>query len=437
MFSTRSRFRFGLRKQRYKKSKKNLDEKFLDALGSASQRTRQVLMVIQLFSLLVAVMVFNSLKVNWTESRLDTARDAQFLYSCLASEQDLALNRETAPESQSDGHQQVPFEPKEPPQSSSFLDPESWKLQILSNPACPIGTSAGDLTEKGIPERTVAKFQNLFSSTRHWFTEKAARGESSSTKEPDAKSKLAFEQARRCIKGLRALQLGKSIQSDSLTPMSCEAFGQEAKNLFLAALFIEYRRYSKEELRDYVNRLEQFRLDHVTSFPVPFVGVRVDVNSLGLFANFGFLTLFVWFGLSLGREKENVAQVREHPNKEAILRIIRVESLFAPLGSYRSKKIKRFQKRGTLGLLCLWMVRWIPTRWVEFIVLLAMGAPVALLTAQLANDLSTLDIGIAVNPWFAFATVVGQFLLFSINTGVFLWCWARYCLLLEEWELDA
>lgn len=63
---------------------------------------------------------------------------------------------------------------------------------------------------------------------------------------------------------------------------------------------------SKSELGPVIQRLEAARVDHILLIRIPFFGVVLDVNDLGLLGGFTFVVILMWFRFSLWREYYNL-----------------------------------------------------------------------------------------------------------------------------------
>ena len=63
---------------------------------------------------------------------------------------------------------------------------------------------------------------------------------------------------------------------------------------------------SKDELRAYIQKLQEFQTENVNFVRIPFFGVVFDVNDLGLIAGFTFLVILGWFRFSVARELSNI-----------------------------------------------------------------------------------------------------------------------------------
>ncbi len=273
-------------------------------------------MAIQLFSLLVVVMMFNSWSLNWTTSRLDTARQARFLYECA-----------------------------DPPSGLTVEMKDDWAVLAIKDREILEGYAADWVSRcTGIPEK-----------------------------------------------------------------------GSLNRELLGAASFLLRRGFSQGELSQHIQRLEDFRLQNVSSFPVPLIGVRIDVNGLGIFAGLGFATLLLWFGLSLSRESANIAYIKEEPSRAKAMDLILAESLFAP---HSSKKGSRAVQRA-----------------LELVPVVALSFPLALLVLQLWNDWGpTFSIGSAVDFDLASATIAAELILISVNLALLVWCSTLYQRVLKEWD---
>lgn len=245
----------------------SIEEELLTSARRASRQSTRVLIVIQIFSILIAAMVWNSSKWNWTHSRIRNAQIAQFLVE------------------------------------SKCADDHLW------------------------------------------------RDEDSDTK------------AQKMIACLRDREERALVYRDD--------------DIKGAAEFLLDRRYGSTSLSDFRNRLEEFRFENVTTFPIPLSGVRVDVNGLGVVAGIGFVILLGWLYLSLKRERENLPIVLERLGEPGV-DLLRMESFFNPEATSETEATGK-QWRG------------------HAVTITAVIFPAVLLSFIIANDIKTIDRGLYLN----------------------------------------
>jgi len=74
-----------------------------------------------------------------------------------------------------------------------------------------------------------------------------------------------------------------------------------------AKAWLKYRgMQDREQLAESVKKLEQARVDSVLLIKIPFFGIVVDINDLGLLGGFTFVVILMWFRFSLWREYFNL-----------------------------------------------------------------------------------------------------------------------------------
>lgn len=63
---------------------------------------------------------------------------------------------------------------------------------------------------------------------------------------------------------------------------------------------------SREQLENHLRQLVTLKVEQVTRIHIPFFGVSIDINDLGLFAGLTFVVILLWFRFSLLRELNNI-----------------------------------------------------------------------------------------------------------------------------------
>lgn len=94
-----------------------------------------------------------------------------------------------------------------------------------------------------------------------------------------------------------------------------------------ARQFIVNKKYSPSQARKYLEDLENSFVDRTVIVSVPFLGITLDVNDLGLLGACAFALFLTWLGLTIRREAENVALLFEQASDSDIGEIYRLLSM--------------------------------------------------------------------------------------------------------------
>lgn len=106
-------------------------------------------------------------------------------------------------------------------------------------------------------------------------------------------------------------------------------------------------RLSPVEARQLLDNLRKSFIDHTITVAVPFFGVTLDVNDLGLLGGITFLLVLIWLLFSVRREAENVGAVFRNKTGEELSGIYHLLDMAQVLTVPPRKKLKRN-----------WLVRW-------------------------------------------------------------------------------
>jgi hypothetical protein len=82
----------------------------------------------------------------------------------------------------------------------------------------------------------------------------------------------------------------------------------------------KHRMFNKpDRLQQFIQYLERVHAERVLMFQIPIFGVLVDVNDLGFFSGLAFTIILIWFRFSLRREYTNLKTVFEKARKKGKL----------------------------------------------------------------------------------------------------------------------
>lgn len=99
-------------------------------------------------------------------------------------------------------------------------------------------------------------------------------------------------------------------------------------------------RLSPAEARQQLESLRKSFIDHTITVAVPFFGVMLDVNDLGLLGGITFLLVLIWLLFSVRREAENVAAVFHNKTGEELSGIYQLLDMAQVLTIPPRKKLK-------------------------------------------------------------------------------------------------
>jgi len=179
--------------------------------------------------------------------------------------------------------------------------------------------------------------------------------------------------------------------------------------------FLYDERYDSVDVADLMKQLKHFRFENVTTFPIPFTGVRVDVNALGLVAGIGLSVLLGWLYLSLARERHNLPLIEEKLGPDGI-HILCMESFFNPetCEAPLPRTHQRFRR---------------------FLPAFALAFPAILLGFIIVNDLLTFERGYRVNPDMTIFNTTGE-AVFLFWTLLFVCLSVREYVEMRRWWLS-
>jgi len=109
-------------------------------------------------------------------------------------------------------------------------------------------------------------------------------------------------------------------------------------------------------MREELSVIEQARVQNVILLKVPFFGVVLDINNLGLLAGFSFSVILFWFFFSLSTELRNVKDTFEHASaigqRQLCVRLLAMRQVFTlpPHDSGSGKTLLALVIRGLLLL---------------------------------------------------------------------------------------
>ncbi|MCP4569316.1 MAG: hypothetical protein GY841_17215 [FCB group bacterium] len=89
------------------------------------------------------------------------------------------------------------------------------------------------------------------------------------------------------------------IQPDSLS-------GIARKSYYQARSFYIKKGFDHDRLVAYITNLEALRTERVLHISIPFVGIIIDVNDLGLFSGVTFAVILIWFSFHSRKELNNL-----------------------------------------------------------------------------------------------------------------------------------
>jgi hypothetical protein len=112
--------------------------------------------------------------------------------------------------------------------------------------------------------------------------------------------------------------------SSQLKPPDCKPtqhnpFCADEPELERVKAFLARRGLSPIQARKYLETLEASNVERTLNVTVPFLGITLDVNDLGLLAGITFLFLLTWLLYSLRREEENVGMLFARTKDEDLL----------------------------------------------------------------------------------------------------------------------
>jgi len=114
-----------------------------------------------------------------------------------------------------------------------------------------------------------------------------------------------------------------------------------------AKSLIALARLSPLEARQRLESLQKSFIEHTITVSVPFFGVTLDVNDIGLLGGITFLLVLIWLLFSLKREAENVGAVFRGKTGEELSGVYQLLDMAQVLTIPPRRKLKRN-----------WLVRW-------------------------------------------------------------------------------
>jgi hypothetical protein len=215
------------------------------------------------------------------------------------------------------------------------------------------------------------------------------------------------------------------IVDNSLTdpePGGCKRTEQEPfcpDEVKTAQKFLTLARLTPGQARKRLETLQNSFIEHTVTVAVPFFGITLDVNDLGILGGITFLLVLTWLLFSLRREAENIgllfatAEERDLPGMYRLLDMSQVLSV-PPRKQLKRNRIFKFM------WLCLERILFFP--------------PLLLQGFVVWNDYNTLPRAQVLNPELArteFGWEVGLLIALSAITFV---CLAKAMEVSEHWE---
>jgi len=210
------------------------------------------------------------------------------------------------------------------------------------------------------------------------------------------------------------------LKASGCEPKSVELSQEEKELLERSTRYVELRKaLSCDLLRDWAQNLERVRIEQVMLIKVPFFGISIDVNDLGIIAGFTFVVILIWFRFSLSRELTNLRVVfrqgRDHDELKAYYDVLAMEQVMTV------PHMREETRRG------LWW--WIPKALFFF--------PAAIEFIIMLNDARTWKIGLALNLEHTMLLYALGFVFFVLIMALTLNCVSLSRQVDREWGVTA
>jgi hypothetical protein len=210
--------------------------------------------------------------------------------------------------------------------------------------------------------------------------------------------------------------------NDDPQPSACTRTAQEpfcTDEINRAKTYITLARLTPAEARKRLEVLETAFIEHTVTVAVPFFGITLDVNDIGILGGITFLLVLTWLLFSLRREAENVRLLFKTSSDEDIGGVYRLLDMSQVLNVPPRKHLQQNRIFKFLWL-CLDRILFFP--------------PLILQAFVVWSDYKTLPRGLVLNPGLAkmeFAWEVGLFLAVSAMTIL---CLVKAKEVSEHWE---
>lgn len=236
-------------------------EELLKASIGASERSRRVMFISQIFGLLILIATVNTLITDWMSVRRDVARDARLILWCIESDsRSLGNQQPTVP--RLERYEHLWSYSDDTPPSDGGVSPST-----ASHLATPVVRSNVDRT----------------------YQESMTAGE------------RANESAVWRLMNACRVRLPRVYDTNA-----------GIDRMRRAAWLLVKRRWMEQDITSIYGIMDGLERDVGYSVPVSFLGMRMDINDLGGMAGVVHLTVLGWLYLSVRREQELVGMLRGH-----------------------------------------------------------------------------------------------------------------------------
>lgn len=182
-----------------------------------------------------------------------------------------------------------------------------------------------------------------------------------------------------------------------------------------AQRFLAEWRLPPEQAREQLKELQESMVNRAMNVSVPFLGITLDVNDLGLLGGASFLLLLVWFYYSLQREERNVAALFQATRDEDLSDVYELLAMTQVLTIPPRPAASPSRFWGKLPALLFWM----PSL-VQILVLL--------------NDAETLYRSIVVGRWFGVTEFAASLLFLLAMVWTTSQCAAKSGEVFDHWQ---
>jgi hypothetical protein len=278
-------------------------QQYIDAAKDSSNRTRQILLVMIIASILVFAAFWNSRGSGWVNSRLRLAKAAVDILKFDEAKKKVSASPFQTEDFISAANLCKKLKGAEDPQSeyirSQFSSANRKLLDQYKPPQQP---------SEALIQALVYEFNRLRKSPWLYHEERFAKVKQQLGEETKTLSEkvLTGELQGEDLTRLNRLLLETAYAQEIASSKEELKFLPEEKELYVQRAKEYAQSRSLEQARDNLHWMQKIRTEQVSQIQVPFLGISFDVNDLGMMGGFAFIVLLIWVNYSLWHHSTNL-----------------------------------------------------------------------------------------------------------------------------------
>jgi hypothetical protein len=186
-----------------------------------------------------------------------------------------------------------------------------------------------------------------------------------------------------------------------------------------ARTYLKAGRLTSAEAKKALEAVHASVSDRIMNVSVPFLGITLDINDLGILGGITFTLLLVWFDLSLRREQQNLAFTFKTKSSEDLESAYKLLSMTQVLTITPETKVGENRIRRS---------------WCQFVERALICTPLLVQLFVVGVDYGTSGFARLLNPGFARAQVSMESGLLAIVLLLTIWCGLKAKAIDREWE---